>query len=188
MLSESRLFLKLWLKRPHSVGTWAPSSQALAMAMAREVPRPVALPIVELGGGTGAVTRGLLDAAIPRDKLIVVEREQIFYQMLVERFPGVSVLRGDAGELTALLRRHGVGQVGAVVSCLPLAAMPRAMARRIVEESLGVLAPGAPFIQFTYTWLSPISRSHHGLQGGLTQRVFGNFPPASVWVYRRQAD
>ena len=185
MLDETRLFLKLWLKRPYSIGTLVPSSQALATALAREVPRPVALPIVELGGGTGAVTRALLDSAIPRDKLIVVELEQVFHQMLVERFPGVSVLQGDAGELTSLLRRHGAGQVGAVVSSLPFASMPRAMVQKIVEESLAVLAPGAPLIQFTYTWLSPVSRSRHGLHGGLTQRVFGNFPPASVWVYRR---
>jgi phosphatidylethanolamine/phosphatidyl-N-methylethanolamine N-methyltransferase len=158
------------------------------MAIAREVPRPVTLPIVELGGGTGAVTRALLDAGIPRDKLIVVELEEVFHRMLVARFPGVRVLQGDARELAALLRRHGIERVGAIVSGLPLAAMPRAMVRGIVEESLGVLGPGAPFIQFTYTWMSPISRSRHGLRGGLTQRVFVNFPPASVWVYRREAD
>ncbi len=188
MLSESALFLKMWLRKPLSMGSVAPSSRSLALAVARQVPQPVQLPVLELGGGTGAVTRALIDVGIPRDKLIVIEREEALYRMLVDRFPGVTIIRGDAAETAALLRAHGIHQVSAVASGLPFASMPRAVVTRVVQQCFEVIAPGGPFIQFTYTWVSQVPRQELGLEGGLRRRVFGNFPPASVWVYHRAAD
>src|SRR5512145_1917528 len=68
------VFLKAWLKSPLRVGAIAPSGDRLARAMAQVVPRRSALPVVELGGGTGSITAALL-RRIPAERLIVVERD-----------------------------------------------------------------------------------------------------------------
>jgi phosphatidylethanolamine/phosphatidyl-N-methylethanolamine N-methyltransferase len=97
------------------------------------------------------------------------------------------VLCGDATRLAELLRPLGLAPARAVVSGLPLLAMPREVQRRIVEAALAVMAPGAPLIQFTYGLFSPIDRAALGLTGEVAGRVYANLPPASVWRYRRAA-
>jgi phosphatidylethanolamine/phosphatidyl-N-methylethanolamine N-methyltransferase len=119
--------------------------------------------------------------------LIVIERDHALHDLLIARFPGARILLGDAAELTSLLRPLGIERVAAVVSGLPLLAMRDAVRDRIVENSLALLKPGAPFIQFTYGLASPIPRTKFGVHGEVKQRVFNNLPPASVWLYHRPA-
>src|SRR5918912_3490011 len=73
---EVALFFLRWLKAPHRIGAVAPSSRFLARAMAREVDVRGSGLVVELGGGTGSITRALLDAGLAPDRLIVVERDE----------------------------------------------------------------------------------------------------------------
>jgi phosphatidylethanolamine/phosphatidyl-N-methylethanolamine N-methyltransferase len=87
--------------------------------------------------------------------------------------------------LQALLRREGIAPVKAVVSSLPLLSMKKAVQYRIGAQAFAVLAPGAPFIQFTYGLFSPLPRRRLGVQGGVQDRVLQNLPPASVWLYRK---
>ena len=50
-----------------------------------------------------------------------------------------------------------------------------------------MLAPGAPYIQFTYGLFSPVPRRSFGVVGRPEAVVLGNLPPARVWVYRKAA-
>jgi phosphatidylethanolamine/phosphatidyl-N-methylethanolamine N-methyltransferase len=129
-----------------------------------------------------------VDVGIPKDKLVVLELEDSLYRILAGRFPEVRVLRADARDLSALLGREGIERVGAVVSALPFPVMPRETVRRIIDECLAVMAPGAPLIQYTFTWLPPIPRGAYGLEGRIVGRVFNNFPPATIWIYRRRRE
>jgi len=186
MFSDSRLLLKLWLKNPMKIGTVAPSSPELANAMARHIPHHGDGYIVELGGGTGPVTRAILEAGVPRDRLIVIERDPLLHKHLVERYPNVRVLLGDAMHLQQLLRREGVAPVRAVVSSLPLLVMKKAIQHRIGAQIFAVLEPDAPLIQFTYGLFSPLkNRRRLGVSGGVKDRVLQNIPPASVWLYHK---
>ncbi len=184
--SGTLVFLKAWLKSPLHVGAIAPSGERLARAIARVVPRGSGLPIVELGGGTGAVTAALL-RRIAADRLIVVERDPELARHLRRKFPAVRVVQADARHLDRELRALGVEAVAAVVSGLPLVAVPKRIQREILEASFAVLEPGAPFIQFTYSLFSPLARREFGLSGRPVARVLQNVPPASVWIYRRRA-
>jgi phosphatidylethanolamine/phosphatidyl-N-methylethanolamine N-methyltransferase len=184
LFSESRLLFKLWLKNPRKIGAVAVSSAELASAMARQVPRGPGW-VVELGGGTGSVTKALLKAGIPAEKLIVVERDPTLHKVLHERYPGVKILLGDAGRLQSLLKREGIDHVKAIVSSLPLISMKRSIQDRITSQAFSVLEPGAPLIQFTYSLFSPIHRRRHGVHGEVGDRVLQNLPPASVWIYRK---
>ena len=184
MFAESRLLFKLWLKNPRKIGAVAVSSAELAAAMARQIPRGPGW-VVELGGGTGSVTKAIIRAGTPPENLIVVERDPTLHRVLQERYPTVKVLHGDAAKLQSLLKREGIDHVKAIVSSLPLISMKRTVQDRITSQAFAVLGPGAPLIQFTYSLFSPIQRRRHGVEGQVGERVLQNLPPASVWVYRK---
>ncbi|WP_374655282.1 class I SAM-dependent methyltransferase [Dongia sp.] len=155
--------------------------------MARQIPHGAQGFVVELGGGTGAVTRAILASGIPPEQLVVVERDPMLHKHLVERFPGVRILLGDALHLPSLLKRHGVVPVAAIVSSLPLLSLKKSIQLRIGAQAFAVLEPGAPFIQFTYGLFSPLPRNRLGIVGEVEERVLQNLPPASVWRYMRPA-
>ncbi|WP_374370161.1 class I SAM-dependent methyltransferase [Dongia sp.] len=185
MLKDSRLLFKLWLKNPRSIGAVAVSSPELAAAMARQVPKKLDGYVVELGGGTGSVTRALLAAGVPADKLVVIERDPTLHRYLSDHFPGVHVLLGDAVHLPNLLRRHEIAPVAAIVSSLPLLSLKRSIQLRIGAQAFAVLEPGAPLIQFTYGLFSPLPRERLGILGEVEERVLQNLPPASVWRFTK---
>ena len=180
------LFLKAWLRSPLKVGAIAPSGERLAWAMARAVPKRSSLPVVELGGGTGSIT-AVLREHIGAERLVVLERDPELHRLLQRRFPNVRVLLGDACHLRRHLQACGIRRVAAVVSGLPLIAMPKSVQRQVLDESFAVMDPGGPYIQFTYSLFSPLARREMGVRGRPVARVLQNVPPASVWVYRRSA-
>ncbi|HWU00479.1 MAG TPA: hypothetical protein VN229_22775 [Terriglobales bacterium] len=186
MFAESKLLFKLWLKNPRRIGAVAVSGPELAAAMARQVPAGDGY-VVELGGGTGPVTRAILESGTPADRLVVLERDPTLHRLLCDRYPQVKVILGDALHLQAVLKEHGIGKVKAVVSSLPLLTMKKAVQYGIGAQAFAVLEPGAPFIQFTYGLFSPLPRRELGVQGRVKDRVLQNLPPASIWLYRRPA-
>lgn len=185
MFSDSRLLFKLWLKNPLKIGAVMVSSPELASAMARQIPHRKDGYVVELGGGTGPVTRAILKSGVDPSRLVVVERDPILHRHLKERHPGIKVLLGDAMHLQALLKQEGITPVVAVVSSLPLLSMKKTVQYRIGAQAFAVLGPGAPFIQFTYGLFSPLPRRRLGVEGRVKDRVLQNLPPASVWLYQK---
>lgn len=183
---DAWLFLSRWAKAPGRMGAVAPSSRALALAMAAEIPAAEALGlVVELGGGTGSITSGLLESGIAPSRLVVIERDRHLAALLRQRFKGVQVICGDAGQLPELLARHGITRVAAVVSGLPLLLFPADLLERIVRGCFHVLGPQSPLIQFTYGHASPLSAESFDLSARRGPKVWLNIPPATVWVYRR---
>jgi phosphatidylethanolamine/phosphatidyl-N-methylethanolamine N-methyltransferase len=183
--AEAALFLTRWLKAPHRIGALAPSSRYLARAMARQVDLRHAGFVVELGGGTGSITRALLAAGLAPERLIIVERDDRLHRLLVERFPEVRVLCGDAAHLVALLRPLGIKRVAAVVSSLPLLSMPKRLRHRIVEQCFALLDDHGSLVQFSYGLTSPLPAREFSVSGKLEDRVWRNFPPAAVWRFER---
>ncbi len=184
---EALNFLTLWFRRPRSIGAITPSGRRLAAAIAREVDFSRPGVIVELGGGTGSITRALVERAAGKAEIVVVEREPTLCALLSARFPGIRVLQGDARDLRRLLANSGIGPVKAVVSGLPLLSLTQATCRRIVRESFAVLEPDGVFVQFTYGIASPVRASHArrvGVEGRRTGWILGNLPPAALWCYR----
>jgi phosphatidylethanolamine/phosphatidyl-N-methylethanolamine N-methyltransferase len=64
-LSDNLRFLRALIARPKNVGAVAPSSRALARAIARQINPARPGPVLELGPGTGVVTRALLEHRPP---------------------------------------------------------------------------------------------------------------------------
>lgn len=181
-------FFGLWLRRPRSIGAIAPSSRRLAAAIADEVDFAAPGVVVELGGGTGSITRALIARAAHPDDVVVVEREASLCERLTARFPGVRVIHGDARALKPLLAAHGIGPVKAIVSGLPLRSLSDPCREAIIGAAFSVLAPGGVFVQFTYGLAEPVRTAlagRIGLVGRRSRWVIGNLPPAALWRYRR---
>lgn len=178
---EGALFLSRWLAAPRQVGSVVPSSPFLARAVASQIDLASDQPVIELGGGTGSVTKALLQTGIDPERLIVIEKDAFLCALLRRRFPQLRVLQGDALHLTELLAPLGIHSASSVVSCLPLLTLPKATRDRIVRRSLRLLAEGGRFIQYTYGLGSPLPDLD--LRGRLTARVWLNVPPASVWNF-----
>lgn len=185
--ADDPVFLLRWLLHPTKVGAVTPSGRALSKAMVREVDWSRPGHVVELGAGMGAFTRVLLERAPATDRLLIVERDPVFFARLQRRFPSAPLAMGDAASLTPLLRRHQVDEVNAVVSGLPLLSMPASVQREILHQSLSA-GPDVVFVQFTYGFRSPVSTRKLAQWGIRAERkgfVVRNVPPAWVWCYRK---
>jgi phosphatidylethanolamine/phosphatidyl-N-methylethanolamine N-methyltransferase len=187
------LFLKRWLRRPFAVGAVVPSGRLLAEAMARTTFAEMKGReghVIELGAGTGEVTKALLAAGIPADRLALVERDPELASFLRRHFAGPRIVEGDAGRLPKILAEQGIGSVSVVVSSLPLLSLPADVVRGIVEGVFDALPRGGALVQFTYGPAQPVPRSLSEalrLVGTRGPRIWRNVPPAVVWTFRRPA-
>jgi phosphatidylethanolamine/phosphatidyl-N-methylethanolamine N-methyltransferase len=183
-VSSFAAFFQAIKRNPARAGAVAPSSSALSKRMA-ELVRLDGSHVLEIGAGTGAFTRALLDRGVAGDRLWAVEIDPELAGYLRRQFPEVQVVRGDAGELARLLPEEVRGQVGTVVSGVPMRNLKREERRRTVGSALEVLRPGGEFLQFTYGLRSPIETKGLGLEAEMVGRVWRNLPPAGVWRYRK---
>ena len=181
-------FYREWLKKPMSVAAVSPSSKRLAEAVAAAVGN--ARSVVELGGGTGALTDALVAKGIP--DMVVVESVPAFCELLKRRFPGVEVIEGDAAHAPHLLQPSRVppGSADAVVSGLGMLTRPREEQQRLLEAMLALLKPEGFIVQFTYSLFFPAARgllAEMGLESHREGMTWINLPPASVFIVRRAA-
>ena len=183
--AESALFFRHWLRHPLEIGAFLPSSAAVGRAMARAAHFDRPGVILELGGGTGAVTQSLLEAGCAPERLIVVERELALAAMLRRRFEKVRVLEADACGIGAILAELGVAQLAAIVSSLPIKWFPVASQRAVIMPCLDLAGAGGNFLQLTNAMVSPVATSALGLSGKEIARVWSQFPPVQIWRYRR---
>jgi phosphatidylethanolamine/phosphatidyl-N-methylethanolamine N-methyltransferase len=186
-VKESELFFRHWLRSPRSMGSIKPSSPALARAIADAVVWQPGRWVVELGGGTGAITQGLIERGIPRDRIVVVELDPELAAFLGRRLPGCVVVPGDATRLDAILADLGIDDVATVVSGLPMVRMPFSFQKAIVDQGLAALREPGTMLQYSYSPLPPIPADRLGIRAELVRYVLRNLPPATVWRYRRIA-
>ena len=178
------MFFRRWLANPLQMGSVVPSSAALCrriVAAARCGPEET---VLELGAGTGVISRALLAAGLPPERLIVMEIVPAMAAHLRAVLPaGVAVIEGDARRLPALLPAAFHGRIGTVICGIPLVLLPLAEQRRFID-AIAAVAPGRGFLHYSYCATSPLPWRRHGLAARREAWTPLNFPPASVWRYR----
>jgi len=184
-LDDEVRFLRSWIEKPLHMGAVMPSGRLLARTMAQYVDPEAEGPVVELGPGTGAITNALIEHGVDQKRLVLVEYNPGFCALLRERYPQAKVVQGDAYRLRDTLWDVMKSPASAVVSGLPLVTKPMLTRLRLVRDAFLALAPGAPFVQFTYSVVPPIPKSLPGVSTEASERIWMNLPPARVWVYRK---
>lgn len=180
-------FFKGWLDKPKAVGAIMPTSSITARRMASVIDPSSNLPVLELGPGTGVITRAILERGILPENLYTIEYSEDFVDFLKVEFPDVNVIQGDAFDLDKTLGAFRDLKFDACVSGVPLLNFP--VARRIayIEGILDRLPEGRPIVQLTYGPLSPVPPRRGSYTVSHLDFVFRNVPPTQLWVYRRGA-
>jgi ornithine lipid N-methyltransferase len=186
-MSDFTLFLGKFLRHGTKIASLAPSSPWLSRATVRGIDWERAKVVVELGAGTGPITRVLAERAKPDCRVIVLERDADFANLLRDRFaplPHFEVIEGDVRDLAAILADRDVKRVDHVVSGLPVPSFPKELRRSLFEVVREVLALEGSYHQITeLAWVYQ----------GLYRKYFDdvrfyfeprNIPPAGAYVCR----
>jgi phosphatidylethanolamine/phosphatidyl-N-methylethanolamine N-methyltransferase len=171
------------MANPLQMGSVVPSGRALCRHVAAHAHAGPDEAIIELGAGTGVVTRELIRSAVPAERLFVVEIVRDMADHLrAELPPAAHVIEGDARRLPALIPAEWHGKIGTVVLGIPLVLLPLAEQRRFVD-AIEAVAPGRGFILYTYSVTPPLPAKKLGLVAKREAWTPLNVPPASVFRY-----
>ena len=176
------------VRTPRKVGSITPTSRPTAEEMARPIDIASGLPVLELGPGTGPITRAILDRGLPLERLFLIEYSADLCRYLEARFPSVTIRQGNAFDLEGALAGIDPGQFDSVISGVPMLNFSDEECNRLLESALDRMAPGRPFVQITYGNRPPIRTTNPQIKAVRAARVMRNLPPASVWTYSRSLD
>lgn len=182
---EELRFFKGWIDKPRAVGSIVPTSSVTARKMASVVDPSSGLPVLELGPGTGVITKAILQAGIKPENLWSIEYSQDFVRHLRRDFPGVNIIQGDAFDLDATLGDKPDTVFDSVISGVPLLNFPVPQRIAYVEDLLDRLPPGRPIVQITYGPVSPVPPGKGNYTVEHFDFILRNIPPSRLWIYRR---
>jgi phosphatidylethanolamine/phosphatidyl-N-methylethanolamine N-methyltransferase len=182
---EEVRFFKGWQKDKRAVGAVIPTSNVTARRMASVVDVGSGLPVLELGTGTGVITKAILKRGIDPGNIVSVEFARHFYDDLLGRFPRVDFRNGDAFDLHTTLGERRGDLFDCVISAVPLLSFPMEKRVALIEDLLTRLPAGRPVVQITYGPLSPVCAMPERYTISHFDFVLRNIPPAQLWIYSR---
>jgi phospholipid N-methyltransferase len=188
-LTELGTFLRAVARQPFGVGAVVPSSPALAAMMVGCAEIGAGDVLVEVGAGTGPMTRALVDAR-PDNPLLVLEPDPAMAAMCRSRVPQAEVIEAYAQELPRLLSERGHARADRVISSLPFAGWPPSLQAEVLDVLRDVLAPDGRMVTFTYVHsphLPAGRRARRQLESRFARVevspwVWRNMPPAFVYT------
>jgi phosphatidylethanolamine/phosphatidyl-N-methylethanolamine N-methyltransferase len=182
---EEIRFFKGMMQGPKLVGAIVPTSSVTAKRMASVIEPKSGLPVLELGPGTGVITKQILARGVPAEKIVSVEYSEDFYRRLVEDYAGVNFIHGDAFDLKNILGDFADKTFDCVISAVPMLSFPMEARIQLLEDLLSRIPEGRPVVQITYGPISPIIAKPDRYHIQHFDFVVRNIPPAQLWIYRK---
>lgn len=182
---EEIRFFKGWMDGPKSVGAICPTSSITAKRMASVIRPSSGLPVLELGPGTGVITKAILESGISPQDLVSIEYSTDFFQHLNRTYPGVNFINGDAFDLETTLGALADQTFDCVISAIPLLSFPMERRIALIEDLLDRIPAGRPVMQITYGPISPVIARPDRYKIKHYDFVMRNIPPAQLWTYSR---
>lgn len=194
-MNENLIFLGAFLKNPLAVGAVAPSGPELSRMMLEGIEPSRDSIVLELGVGTGAVTKFIRDAIPDPECYLGIEVDQALVDGLRRDFPDLRFMRGNACKMEALHKRSKLGKVGYIISSLPFVSLPGDVTEMILGEIDKFMDEGCLFRTFQYAhgYYLPSAlklREHMRKRYGVSERsplVVRNVPPAYTLTWRTSA-
>lgn len=149
-MNENFQFLQAFLKNPGKVGSIAPSSTELALKMLEGITPDENNIVLELGVGTGAITKHLQEIVPNEKSYLGIELDRDLVKSLKIKFPELNIVRGNACDLEKIHKRTGLGKVGYVISCLPFVSIPNDVGEKILGQIERFMEQGCTFRTFQY--------------------------------------
>ncbi|MBK7709354.1 MAG: methyltransferase domain-containing protein [Acidobacteria bacterium] len=149
-MNENIQFLQAFLKNPLKVGSIAPSSPELAAAMIAGMKPERDNIVLELGVGTGAITKFLQEIIPDEESYLGIELDRDLVRSLKRNYPDLKIVCGNACETVSIHQRSGLGKVGFVICCLPFVSLPNEVGDKILSEIDLLMQNGCTFRTFQY--------------------------------------
>lgn len=183
---EEIRFFKTWIDKPKALGAVLPTSNATARRMASVIDPGSDDPVLELGPGTGVITKAILARNVAPEKLYSVEHTEAFLPQLRSQFPDVNIIHGDAFQLDEALPVMNGAKFDTIISAVPLLNFPAEQRVDFVHDLLERLNPGRPVVQISYGALSPVPSDQKTYSAEPLDWMLRNIPPARLWVFRKR--
>jgi phospholipid N-methyltransferase len=151
-MNDFQLFLGKFLRHGTAIASIAPSSRWLSRLTVRNIDWSRANVLVELGGGTGPITRVIAGNARPECRVVVVERDPDFARLLRGRFgqlPNFEIVEGNVRDLGSILADRGIATVDHVISGLPVPSLGKGLQADLFRAVAAVLEPDGSYNQIT---------------------------------------
>lgn len=140
--------------------------------------------IVELGPGTGVITREIISKMHPSCKLIVFELHLPFYKELKKELllnEQVILVNETAESLEKYLQELQLGKADVIISSLPLANFDNKLLNILLKMIQNNLKTNGKFIQFQYSLKTKkMFRSYFPIVD--TKFTSMNIPPAFIFT------
>ncbi len=178
-----------FLSNPFKIGGLIPSSNALARAMIRaaETKFSSGHTLVEVGPGTGPITKHLCEFNPKPSKVVIFELNDRFYKMISEKFPEYSVVHGAIESNWSSSLDATTPKV--ILSSLPLFNFSSDGKKKIVDIFQNELLTNSNSVLMQYTYnhfIEPIGFESPSIRAEKVETVWANVPPATVWRYSRK--
>jgi phospholipid N-methyltransferase len=181
-LHERWDFVRSFVRDPRGVGAVLPTSRWTARAMLDLAPMARAERVVELGAGTGPITREILPRLAPGARLLAFEVDEALAGRLAADLPDprLQVLTDSAATMEAHLEGR---RADVIISAIPFTSLPADVGREILLAARRALADDGVFVVLQYSPL--IERRLRPLFGSVTRRMsVRNVPPAFLYACR----
>ncbi|MCU1288607.1 MAG: SAM-dependent methyltransferase [Acidobacteria bacterium] len=191
-MNENIQFLQAFLKNPAKVGAITPSSPELALRMLKGIEPSENNIVLELGVGTGAITRHLQEILPNEKSYLGIELDRSLVKSLKKNYPDLKIVCGNATDTFSIHQKSGLGKVGYVICCLPFVSLPNEVGERILLEIDKFMQAGCTFRTFQYAHgyyfpsaikLREFMRSRYG-KAQRSQLVVKNVPPAYTLTWK----
>ena len=149
-LREHLKFLANFALRPHKTGSIVPSSRALALKMLSSMDFSQKQNVIEIGPGTGAVTKVILESLPDRSRYMGIELNKDFVKELVKKFPGVEFHQDSAENLTRYLKSNGESPQYHVIASLPWSLLGTTLQKKMLRTISGIMSPDTKFVTYGY--------------------------------------
>ena len=143
-------------------GAVAASSRYLAKKMVKRADLGSAKVIVELGPGTGAITKYILKSKPAKARLITFEINPEFVIALRKKYRKATHFLADLLEMKKILKKEGIPKVDVIISGIPFTNFSRAEIGRMLKAISEVMGKKSRFVLFAYSKLKFRVFSHIG--------------------------
>jgi len=188
MVNGTMAFFQEFLKHPRQIASIVPSSQYLERRVVEAAGVISAQNIVELGAGTGKLTRAILRAMRKDAKLLSIEINPHLHG-LVNRIKDSRLVAvcGDARNLNEIIGMNGFGPPEVIISGIPFSTMSQRSGSEILRGISSALLPGGRFVAYQVSnKVALLSQPLLG-QAGVELELL-NIPPMRVYRWEKHLD
>lgn len=185
-MNENLQFLQAFLKNPLKVGAVTPSSPELAAEMLQGIEPDDNNVVLELGVGTGAITKYLQQIIPSKRSYLGIELDSDLVKTLTTKFPDLNIICANAADAYSIHAASGLGKVRYLVCCLPFVSLPKEVSESVLLDIEQFMNDGCELRIFQYAhgyYLPPAIKLREFMRTryGNSRRsplVLKNVPPA----------